>query len=391
MKALVVTLFALETNTSVSVSNHGIIAGLRRLGYEVTVLMPTIDKNLSYFDDSYKLNEINIVRIKNNNLGSKIISSSVNSSKIKKIMINAMRTVYNRVQILDKTKLIIKEACNLQFEEYFDIVISTSDPKTSHILVKKLIKNGLHYGRWIQHWGDPLSGDISKKNIYPEIFIEKYEKRILKDADKIIYVSPFTLNEQKNKHKDIADKMYFVPLPCDEKGKGQDKKNMNNMKKNKLKVVYLGDYNFSIRNILPLYNACRKADFIDLTIAGNSNLQLENTTNIHIFPRVSQDEVKRLEEETDVIIAIGNKKGTQIPGKIYYEASSEKPILFLADGNISKEIMEYLGQYDRFDCCYNEEKNILEKLTNFRNGNYVGNIKTPEILKPEKIVKEIIS
>lgn len=386
MKVLVVTLFAIETNTSVSVSNYEMINALINMGHEVTVLMPTINKNLFYFDDTYKLKNAKIIRIKNQNIASKIVEASTNSSKLKRELIGVIRNAYNKFQILDKTKLLLKQAENIKLEKFYDIVISTSDPKTSHVFLKKLIDNGLEYGRWIQHWGDPFSGDISKNNIYPEFIIKKYEKSILKNADKIIYVSPFTLEEQRNKYIELSSKMSFVPLPCINE---RNESKINKDKKDKLKIVYLGDYNSSIRNIIPLYNSCKKMKFIDLTIAGNSNLKLENLDNIHILPRISQSKVKELENGSDIIIAIGNKEGTQIPGKIYYAASSNKPIVFAADGNNSDKIIEYLNTFNRFICCLNDEDSITRCLNNLR-VDYPIYSGAPENLKATNIVKNII-
>ena len=139
MKVLVVTLFAIETNTSVSVSNYEMINALINMGHEVTVLMPTINKNLFYFDDTYKLKNAKIIRIKNQNIASKIVEASTNSSKLKRELIGVIRNAYNKFQILDKTKLLLKQAENIKLEKFYDIVISTSDPKTSHVFLKKLI------------------------------------------------------------------------------------------------------------------------------------------------------------------------------------------------------------------------------------------------------------
>lgn len=385
MRALVVTLFAIETNTSVSISNYGIVKGLIELGYEVTLLMPTLNKKLPYFDDAYELKNVKIIRIKNENLASKIVEASINFSETKKKVVCFIKKLYNKFQIFDKTKMLIKEADNIKIEEYYDIIISTSDPKTSHKFLKRLIDNGLSYGRWIQHWGDPLLGDISKKYIYPKFIIKMYEKSILKNADKIVYVSPLTLEEQKKKYKKLAKKMEFVPLPCI-----YEKSEENIVKeKGKMKIVYLGDYSSSIRDINPLYNSCKKLKFVDLTIAGNSNLKLENYNNVHILPRISQKEVKDLENRADIIIAIGNKSGTQIPGKIYYTAYSQKPIVFIADGKNKNEIIEYLNKFNRFICCLNNEKSIMDCIKNLEK-NYVTYNHIPEDLRPKNVAKNIV-
>ena len=40
MKVLFVTLFPLENNTSVTISNYGLLRGLQQLGHDITLLMP---------------------------------------------------------------------------------------------------------------------------------------------------------------------------------------------------------------------------------------------------------------------------------------------------------------------------------------------------------------
>ena len=137
-------------------------------------------------------------------------------------------------------------------------MISTSDPKTSHLFVKELIKCGLKYGKWIQHWGDPLAGDISKNNIYPNFYVEKIERRMIESADKVVYVSPFTLEAQEKRYSKERQKLSFVPLPCDE----CESENVEYTQSELLNIVYLGDYSSHIRDIIPLYTACSKMDFV---------------------------------------------------------------------------------------------------------------------------------
>ena len=49
--------------------------------------------------------------------------------------------------------------------------------------------------------------------------------------------------------------MRFVPLACDTNTDSlKEPSSTTLLKKNKLKIAYLGDYNSKIRNIIPLYN-----------------------------------------------------------------------------------------------------------------------------------------
>lgn len=57
-----------------------------------------------------------------------------------------------------------------------------------------------------------------------------------------------------------------------------------------------------------------------------------------------------------------NKKGTQIPGKVFHYAATNKPILLLIDGEYGEEIGQYFKQFSRFIICKNEVNDIKETL-----------------------------
>lgn len=386
MNILFVTLFALETNTSVTKSNHGIIKGLIDLGHNVTLLMPELDRQLSYYDDTLDLRGVAIERIKNENIGQQIASHSAQAEGVKKQLLSVARTVYGKCRIFDRTKALLSEAKHFSgLDEYYDVVISTSDPKTSHLFVRELIKCGLKYGRWIQHWGDPLAGDISKNNIYPNFYVERIERKIIKYADKAVYVSPFTLEAQLRRYPTEKQKLSFVPLPCDE----CESEKVEHVQSKRLKIVYLGDYSSHIRDINPLYTACSKMDFVELTIAGNTDIVLNETDNIKIFPRIPQAKAKELENQADVIVSVGNLSGNQIPGKLYYSASGDTHIVVAIDGDSKAEMKKYLDSFDRFICCENTVESITTALTNLKDVPSK-RYKTPERLLPINVAKEIL-
>lgn len=387
MNILFVTLFALETNTSVTKSNYGIIKGLINLGYNVTLLMPEIDQGLSYYDNSLDLKGITIERIRNENVGQQIASHSAQATGIKKKLLSVARNVYGKCRIFDRTKALLSEAKNFGgFDKYYDVVVSTSDPKTSHLYVKELIKCGLKYGKWIQHWGDPLAGDISKSNIYPNFYVEKIERKIINGADKVVYVSPFTLEAQERRYNAEKHKLSFVPLPCDE----YEIVNVEPTHSEHLNIVYLGDYSSHIRDIIPLYTACSKINFVKLTIAGNTDVKLKETENIRIFPRVPQAQAKELEDQADVIVSIGNLSGNQIPGKLYYSASGNKHIVVAIDGDNKAEMKKYLDSFNRFICCENTVESLTAALTALKDMPE-SKYETPKRLLPMNIAREIIS
>lgn len=67
-------------------------------------------------------------------------------------------------------------------------------------------------------------------------------------------------------------------------------------------------------------------------------------------------ETEKYEEDADLLIVLLNKKGTQIPGKIYHYAGTNKPILIILDGDRKEEIKEYLSLFNRFYFCENNER-----------------------------------
>lgn len=387
MNILFVTLYSLETNTSVTKSNYGIIKGLLELGHNVTVLMPEMDEQLAYYDDSLDLAGITIKRIANNNLGQQVASQSAHATGLKKKMLSVARTIYAKCKVFDRTKSLLKEAKNFGgIDIYYDVVISTSDPKTSHLFVKELIENGLRYGRWIQHWGDPLAGDISKQNIYPNFYIERIEREIIRKADKVVYVSPFTLESQKNRYVSESEKFAFVPLPCDICMEDERREEKNDT----LRIVYLGDYSSNIRNIMPLYDACCMLDFVQLIIAGNTDIALEKKHNVEILPRIPQAQAKKFEAQADVIVSVGNLSGSQIPGKLYYSAAGNKHIVVAIDGDKKTEMREYLESFNRFICCENTMESLMQVLIKLKDKPFT-RYETPEKLLPVNVAEEILS
>lgn len=148
--------------------------------------------------------------------------------------------------------------------------------------------------------------------------------------------------------------MIFVPTPFIEKkcyGKTNNRRPL---------VSYFGSYKSDIRNIVPLYDAALKVrDYFDFLIVGDSDLDLEGKDNIEIKPRgdVSEDE-----KCTDIYICVLNNSGTQIPGKVYHDAATDKPVLVILDGEAGNEIKEYLSTFERYYFCANHADAIASAL-----------------------------
>ncbi len=123
--------------------------------------------------------------------------------------------------------------------------------------------------------------DITRKNIYPRFILRVLEKKILKNANKIIYVSPFTLKQQQNLFPSFKTKMMFLPPAYAISSHNQQNNKKDKSQNDKYVISYIGSYPSKIRNIMPLYDAIKKLNNSFKTyIIGDSDISLQQTANI---------------------------------------------------------------------------------------------------------------
>jgi hypothetical protein len=352
VRILIVKMSPIEAITSSMFRTLAIARGLHEQGHQIDFLTVPDTNTNAKAEPKHFIQDINIIRTKPNNLfinASKTINQ--NKSSLKKIVISAARTLWHKLCIYDNTINIAKSiSLDLLPTNKYDIVISSSDPKTAHIVVKRLLKQGLECGKWIQYWGDPLTLDITQKSIYPKIILKACERGLIGKADKIVYVSPFTLDEQKKLFPKYAKRMCFLPIAY------MEKKEYPQTCNSQFVVGYYGDYKSNVRNIVPFYQACRElGDLIHADIIGDTDLTLESDANINVLPRGIKDSY---EEKADLVVCILNSRGTQIPGKIYHEAGTNKAILVIVDGEKRDQMYEYLESFSRFIVCDNDVEAI---------------------------------
>lgn len=363
MKVLYVVSRPLEINASSSVRNMSTINGLLEIGCEVELITTEPDKNHPSYDKSMSVSGIKTHYIQQGNteniarIGRKIKFLT----PIKKIIYQIMmkRNVYDN--LVSAASYIQKIDINLN---EFDFIISSSDPKSSHLLTKRLLELHPEFkGKWIQIWGDPFIGDITFDNTHVNR-IKKEEHSLISNADKIIYVSPLTMLEQQKIYPDCSSKMTYEPIPYIRTRIS----NIRNLKiKRPIEIAYCGDYISSVRNLVPLYEAVVQSNMYHLTICGNTDLHLKQTPQVTINPRVSRDMVSQIEENADILVHLSNLKGTQIPGKIYQYAGTNKPILFIMDGDKSL-LRDMFGKYRRFSFADNNCSDICAVLSDIVNG-----------------------
>lgn len=363
MNILYISAISSQLNTSSSQRNLALIDGLIKNGNNLILIEPYAIEHSLFYDKHQFLND----KLRILYLGSDYLYTSMSNkyqSKIKQILRKVLIFWYDRMIIIrgQRYKLstgIIKEiqACKV------DLIISSSDPKTSHLLALKIKKKAkLIDTKWIQYWGDPLSTDITKKTVFPDSIIRGVEKSILNKATKIFYTSPATVNVQKQLFRKISKNINYIPTPYSDYSCNKDSEELYSLSSKKVFTIgYFGNYESSVRNIQPMINAILKLNKFRLIIAGYSNHIIKSKDNIESYPRVSRENVAFLQQSCDLLVVIMNRCGTQIPGKIYHYAGTRKPILVIIDGDYGNDIYKAFSIYNRFHFCQNSENEIMKE------------------------------
>lgn len=380
MKILVINGGCLQVNSSANLCHLAYIRGLLTAGHEVTLLSAdgrdykvdpemeipkqvvqhTIYGVSAYEKLSLKKNENSASTFTNSDT---MITPSSHSI-IHKAVAKTKSVVLSLYGVHGIYETFVRKAQKFKSDEDFDYIISISTPVTSHLLTHNLLKAGHIRGKhWVQIWEDPWYSDAYGFNGNEKI--RREEKRLLSFAEKVCYVSPLTLENQKNLFPESAQKMFFQPLPFYYKStSGTEPCAERN------RYGYFGDYFPAARDLLPFYEAAKKTG-IEVNICGNPCNLFQSTMQIHIHPRLPLNELKPLEDSTGVLVFLCNRKGGQIPGKIYQYSATNKTILFIMDGTEEEQqvLKEYFGKFNRYVFCQNTVADIAEAIRRIEAGN----------------------
>lgn len=372
MKILLINMTPFFHNSSANVRMCGVISGLVKNGHVVDVVTMKAEKEDYAFDYSKKnfmekyIN--NYYEFEKNELYQSLKEKKERSNnrvfgKIK----NVLKKIYKSIEIYDPQIVNVKNIFGIHIDyNKYDRIVSISDPKSSNRIVYELIKKGkiLHpERRWIQYWGDPWLIDMTQKYGLKKPFIKKEEAKLLSMAYKVAYASPFTLIEQRKIYKEYSDKMICVNQPSKNLEDRNSSFEYSNTyeESDELFFGYVGGYNENVRNIKPLYDCCLNNDIL-LDIVGNGDKSVKSIGTVRVFSSVSQNEAEEIEKELDVVICLCNRFGTQIPGKIFYVASLQKPVIVIVDGDRRNGIKSYLESFNRYILCDNNKSSIYEAI-----------------------------
>lgn len=279
-----------------------------------------------------------------------------------------------------------RKARKFRSDSEYDYILSISTPPSSHLLAHNLLKAGRIHGRhWIQIWEDPWYSDAYGFN--NSAAIRKEEARLLSVAEKVCYVSPLTLKNQQQLFPESADKMFWQPLPFYYQSDSETGEFDRN------RYGYFGDYAPAARDLAPFYEAARDAS-IEVNICGNPCNLFPSTETVHIHPRLPLDKLKPIENLTNVLIFLCNRKGGQIPGKIYQYSATNKTILFIMDGTPEEQevLKNYFEKFNRYVFCQNTKEDILRAIRQIEAGELSGVRNMPlHDFAPAKTIQNILN
>ena len=280
----------------------------------------------------------------------------------------------------------VKHAKHFKSTDVFDYVLSLSTPPSSHLLAYKLLASKqINASHWIQIWEDPWYSDAYGFNGKNAIFNE--EKRLLSFAEKVCYVSPLTLRNQQKLFPESAEKMFWMPLPA-------YYKNDTPVHKFSGRNIYgyFGAYYPAARDLQPFYEAAKSTN-VEVNICGDPANLFSAVAQIHIYPRLSLEELKPIEDGTNVLVFLCNRQGGQIPGKIYQYSATDKTILFILDGTENEQavLKDYFGKFNRYVFCRNTVEDITRAIRQIESGD-IGSVRNVPLddFEPAKIVTSIL-
>lgn len=386
MKILVINGECIQTNTSANLCHLAYIRGLLRAGHEVTLLsadgrdyaldpsmeIPPEVKQYTYYGVS--LYEKLSLRKKAGGTASPVAQQSVQQTEAKPGWKRKIKdVVLSLYGVHGIYATFVRKAQVFRSDVEYDYILSVSTPVTSHLIAHNLLKAGHIKGKhWIQIWEDPWYSDAYGFNGKDKIY--KEEKRLLSFAEAVCYVSPLTLKNQQRLFPESAHKMFWQPLPFYYQAETVD---VAEFAENR--YGYFGDYAPVARDLAPFYEAAKETG-IQVNICGNPSNLFASTDRIRIHPRLPLDKLKPIEDSTNVLIFLCNRKGGQIPGKIYQYSATNKTILFILDGtDEEREVLEaFFGKFNRYVFCSNTKEAIADAIRRIESGD-LGSVKNDPI------------
>lgn len=254
-----------------------------------------------------------------------------------------------------------QKALRLIKENNYDFLITSHEPIVDTLLGLAL-KNKTKI-KWIADLADPITA-----NYYPSVWkpiFKKIEKKVLEKADAVI-VTNEALKRDYEKIIRSVDKILLITQGFDlDFFKSQKKVRKNE----KFTLVYTGSFYKDFRDPQSLIEALTKLNFdFELRLAGRLEGFLPYfepiKEKVKYFGVLPHKEVLKLQAQADVLIYLGNKFETQVPGKFFEYLGSGRPILCIVQSE-NDPVVKIVRNLGVGEVCSNELMEISQALERF--------------------------
>jgi len=262
-------------------------------------------------------------------------------------------------------KLVISAAARAIDRGSVDIIISSSGSYTAHIAGAFLAE------RWRKPWVAELGDPWSKNPIWPANFFyrvwrnQRLEKKCITRASALVLTTEATANGYKKWLGPKAPAISVIPMgyePAEFSDATPAVKGVN------FRIAYIGVAYRTGRDLRPLMSA-----IIDLSrfypvqfrLIGSCSPSYQRYASeqsgkvIQFLGRVDYRQSLDHIKSEDILVAIGNPGGMQIPGKLYMYLASGRPILYISQSSRGDDpSWELLQKFPGVYRCQNNKNEI---------------------------------
>ncbi|WP_085902010.1 glycosyltransferase [Kiloniella majae] len=222
-----------------------------------------------------------------------------------------------------------------------DVIITFAQPWADFIIGLELKKNFPSLP-WIAHFSDPWVDSIYHATISTEIRTcwERYERAVMENADRIVFVTEKTVDLVMDKYPNaLREKVVVVPHMHDSRVLSDHAQ--NRVKKQMLRMSYIGDMFSGTRTPEPLFDALDKlpidvSECIELSFMGRMSneyitmaRQRGLSDKIRFIPLGSYLDSMREIENSDVLLIVDAPSDGSVffPSKLVEYLVALKPLI----------------------------------------------------------------
>ena len=260
MQILFVTFSDIRICSSSNIRNISLIKGLLDIGNSVDIISYKTNNKAQVQDEIFKpvTDRCRVFEISGSLVSEKVSSGLLikGSKNIKVRLYSLLRKLYYVLEPVDSMR---KTALSLDIEGLglgeYDLMISSSNPYSVHILAERIKKRYFKAGiKWVQYWGDALYFDtLIRHPIFPAR-LKKAEYNLIRNCDAVFYTNAVILGKQKELFRDMADKMTYIETPYAFAEKSEKAEFA-------YQVGYFGSFSTVVRDIMPLYSVLSEANY----------------------------------------------------------------------------------------------------------------------------------